>query len=226
MKPINSWRTLVLLIGLLPSLAFALAGIAESTSFFYYNDYAKIERGHPSDLCWGPSKWCLALRKDGRQGFRDIDFTFIQVSVPSDRAIPYFVGQRTLDDSWLVYDLQKEKTLIADIDYQKVIAVWSSLGLAQPVYVNARNTRELLTETEDSVASRWSINLQMWFFMGLLPLTPVALVFWYLSRKSRQQYRKANSMVFLVFAYLLLVPVFALIYLAISSFIGVIRYNW
>jgi hypothetical protein len=226
MKAIHSWRTLVLFISLLPSLAFALAGIAESTSFFYYNDYTKIERGHPSDLCWGPDQWCLAFRKDGYQGFKDINFTFKQVSVPADKAIPYFIGQRLSDDSWLIYDLQKEKPLIADIDYQKVIAVWLSLGLARPVYVNARNTRELLTETEDSVADRWSINLQMWFFMGILPVTPVVLIFWYLSRKSRQQYRKANSKVFLVFTYVFLVPVFALIYVAISSFIGVIRYNW
>ena len=226
MKTINSWRLLVLFIGLLPSLAFALAGIAERISFFHYNNFATIERGHPSDICSGPDKWCIAFRKDGHQDFKDIEFSFKQVSIPTNSAIPYFVGQRLFEDSWLVYDLQKEQILIIDIDYSKVIDAWYSLGLAQPTYVNARNTRELLNETEDSVTFRWKRDLQMWLFMGLLPLTPVALIFWYLSRKSRQQYKKANSKVFIVFAYVFLVPVFFLIYTAISSFIGIIQQNW
>jgi len=83
-----------------------------------------------------------------------------------------------------------------------------------------------LTETDDSVASRWSMSLQSWLFMGVIPLTPVALIFWYLSRKSRQQYRKANSKVFLIFTYVFLAPVIFIIYAAISSFIGVIYHNW
>ena len=199
-KEINLWAPLVLSIGLLPSLVFALAGIAERTSFFHYNDFTVIERGHPSDICSGSTKWCLALWREGYRSSKGINSTFEQLNIPSDSTIPYIVGQRSSDDSWLVYDLQKEHILIADIDYQKVIDVWYSLGLAQPTFVNARNTRELLTETEDSVVSRWSVDLQMWLFFGLLPLTPVALIFWYLSRKSRQQYKKANSNVYIVFA--------------------------
>ena len=53
--------------------------------------------------------------------------------------------------------------------------------------VNARNTRELLTETRDSIINRWSFYLQMLFFYTLILLIPIGLIFWYLSRKSKQE---------------------------------------
>lgn len=226
MKAIDSRYTLFLFIGLLPSLVFALAGIAERTSFFHYNNFTAIERSHPSDVCTGPTKWCLALVREGYRVFKGVDSTFEQVNIPTDSAIPYVVGQRSSDGNWIVYDLLKEQTLIEDTDYQKVIDVWYSLGLAQPNYVNARNTRELLVETEDSVKSRWSRDLLMWLFLGLFPLTIVTLIFGYLSRKSRQKYKNGKSKVFLVFTYIFLIPVVVIIYAAISSLAGIFRQNW
>lgn len=225
MKKIH-WGPLVLFIGLLPSLALALAGIGERSSFFQYNDFTFIERGHPSDICSGPTKWCLALNREGYRDFKGIDSTFEQLNVPTDHARPYLIGQRSSDNSWLVYDLQKEQILIADTDYQKVIDVWYSLGLAQPKYVNARNTRELLTETNDSKAFRWKRDLQMYLFFGLIPFAPVALIFWYLSRKTRQQYKKTKSQVSIALSYIFIIPVFVIIYMAISSFVAIIRQNW
>ena len=226
MKKLHPWGLPVLLIGLLPSLAFALAGIAERTSFFHYNDFTRIERGHPSDICSGSTKWCLALYRDGYRDFKGIDSTFTQLNIPSDTATPYIIGQRLSDDRWLVYDLQKEQILIEDVDYQKVIEVWCSLGLARPSYVDARNTRELLTETQDSIASRWRGDLQMWLFWGLLPLTPVALIFCYISWKTRQQCKKNRTTVLLVFSYVFLAPVLFIVYAVMSSFIAIIRQNW
>jgi len=217
---------LVQFILLLPSPAFALAGMAESNSYFHYNDFTKIERGHPSDLCWGPSKWCLALLRDDYRKFKGIDFTFEEINTPTDQAAPYIIGRRSTDNHWLVYDLKKERFLIDDADYNKAIDVWLSLGLAQPVYVNAHNTRELLTETRDSVFNRWNVDLQMWFFYTLVLLIPIGLIFWYLSRKSRQRYENTGSNVFRIFSYLFLVPVILLIYLGISSLVQIIMHNW
>lgn len=224
-KKIHSWGITVLFIGLLPSLAFALAGIGERSSFFHYNDFTLIERGHPSDFCSGPTHWCIALYREGYRNFKGIDSTFEQLNIPSDSATPYLIGQRSSDNSWLVYDLQKEQILIADMDYQKVIDVWYSLGFTQPTYVNARNTRELLTETKDSKSFRWKRDLQMYLIFGLFPFTPVALIFWYLSRKTKQQYQKTKSDVSLVFSYIFIVPVFFIIYMVISSLIAIIRQN-
>jgi hypothetical protein len=59
-----------------------------------------------------------------------------------------------------VYDLKQERLLINDADYDKVIEVWLALGLTQPIYVDAHNTRELLTETRDSVTSRWRFDFR------------------------------------------------------------------
>jgi uncharacterized oligopeptide transporter (OPT) family protein len=143
-----------------------------------------------------------------------------------DTKTPYLIGQRSSDNRWLVYDLQKEQILIADIDYQKVIDVWYSLGLAQPAYVNSRNTRELLTETKDSKVFRWKRDLQMYLIFGLFPFTPVALIFWYLSRKTKQQYKQTESNASLVLSYMFIVPVFVIIYMAISSLMAIIRQKW
>ena len=143
-----------------------------------------------------------------------------------DTKTPYLIGQRSSDNRWLVYDLQKEQILIADIDYQKVIDVWYSLGLAQPAYVNSRNTRELLTETKDSKVFRWKRDLQMYLIFGLFPFTPVALIFWYLSKKTKQQYKQTESNASLVLSYMFIVPVFVIIYMAISSLMAIIRQKW
>ena len=217
---------LALFVILLPTLAYALAGIAESSSYFRYNDYANIERGHPSDLCQGPSKWCLGLKRDSYRAFKNINFTFEQINVPADKALPYIIGQRSTDAHWLVYNLKDEQILKIDNDYSEVIEVWHSLGLEKPVFVNAHNTRELLTETRDSVISRWSFDLQMWFFYTLILVVPVALLFWYLSRKSKQQYNKNSSKVFYVFSYIFLIPMLLVAYVAVSSLVQIIMHNW
>jgi len=217
---------LPLFLILFPTHADALAGIAESTSRFHYNDYTKIERGHPSDLCSGASKWCLGLEREDYRRFKDIDFTFEKINVPTENSLAYIIGQRSTDAFWLVYDLQDERVLIVDNDYGKVIDTWNSLGLAKPVFVNAHNTRELLTETRDSVMSRWSFDLQMWFFYTLILLTPVALLFWFFSRKSKQHYKNNASKTFHIFSYLFLVPVLIVVYVAVSSLVQIILYNW
>ena len=66
------WFLPVLWIAILPEMSFALAGIAERTSFFHYNDFAQIQRGHPSDICSGATNWCLALRREGHEDFKGI----------------------------------------------------------------------------------------------------------------------------------------------------------
>ena len=225
-KSTISWIFPVLLISAMPTLAFALAGIAERTSFFHYNDFAQIQRGHPSDICSGATNWCLALRREGHQDFKGIRSTFEKLNIPSDGRSPYLVGQRSSDNFWLVYDLKQEEVIVSDASHQKVIDVWRSLGLPQPSYVNARNTRELLLETEKSVRFRWTRDLQMWLILGFIPLTPVALIFWYLSKKSRQKYEETELVGFRIFTYLFLAPVFIIIYSAISSFVQIIRQNW
>lgn len=210
----------------MPSLGYGLAGFAESTSYFHYNDFTFIERGHPSDLCWGKSKWCLAFKREDFRRFKGIDFTFEEINVPLDSDTPYVIGRRSNDNHWLVYNLYSEQILVTDADYKMVLLIWDALDLAQPKFVNAHNTRELLTETRDSVIARWSFDLQMWLFNVLLLLLPVSLFFWYLSRKSKQQFKKAGSRVFFAFSYIFLVPVIALIYLASSSLVQIILHNW
>lgn len=217
----NSIVTLLMIISLLPGYAFALAGMAESSSIYYYNDYTQIERGHPSDMCQGPSKWCLGLRREDYRDFKGVDSTFEEINVPTSSASPYIILRRSSDDHWLVYDLKNEQVLTTDSNRQNAIAVWGSLGLEAPSFVNARNTDDFLTETEESVSFRRSFKLQMWLGMGVLPLGFIALIFWYLSRKSRQQHKKTGSKIFFVFRYIFLIPVFLIIYMLLSSLLQI-----
>jgi hypothetical protein len=225
MTAIHSWCILILIIIFLPSFAFALAGFAERTSVFHFNDYTFVERGHPSDTCSGPTNWCLKLSREGYRDFKDIESTFSEINVPPDNKTPLIIGRLSSNDDWLVYDLQEEKILISHPDYKQAIEIWYSLGMEQPTYVNSLNTRDLLTETKDSVYFRWSRDIQMWFVFALLPATVFAFIFWYFSRKLKQQYNEARSKVFITFAYIFLVPVFIIIYATIWSFIGVIKKN-
>ncbi len=118
--------------------------------------------------------------------FKGITSTFRQLNVPTDSAVPVIIGQLSYDHTWIIYDLQKEAIVINDAEYQKVTDVWKSMELPMPVYVNSENTRELLVETEDSVSMRWQMALQMWLFMGVVPMLPFVLIFWYLGRRSKR----------------------------------------
>lgn len=215
--------TLILCLHVAP--VFALAGIGERSSQFYYNDFAFIERGHPSDLCDGPTKWCLSLYRENFRRFPGIDSSFEEINVPQDRTNPYFIG-RSSDNHWLIYDLKGEQLVTTNTDHGVVLARWRSLGLAEPTYVNAHNTRERLIETEDSVSARWAIGLQMWLFFGVLPFSLVALIFWYLSRKAKMQYKNNDSKIMLVFSYVFLVPVVLVIYMVVSSLVQIVLQNW
>ena len=145
MKIFPAKRCLILFLLLFSSLAHALAGFAERSSTFHYNDFSQIERGHPSDLCYGldNGQWCLVLRRDDYRHFKDIDSPFAELNVPVDTSTPYIIGRRSSDNHWLVYELEKEILLISDADYRLVLDVWQGLGMEEPIYVNARNTREL-----------------------------------------------------------------------------------
>lgn len=145
-------RTLFVLFGFLVTTnVLALAGIAESSSYFHYNRYTDVELGHPSDLCQGPTKWCLGLKRQNFQRFKGIDSTFEELNVPDDPASPYLIGRRSSDNAWLVYDLDKEEVLLEHENFQMVLSFWYELGMTSPTFVDAHNTRAFLEETRDSV---------------------------------------------------------------------------
>ncbi len=220
------WSILPLFLVLLPSFAFALAGFAEKSSVFHYNDFTDIFRGHPSDMCPGATQWCLDFERKEARWFKGINSTFEKINVPPDRKTPFIIGQLSSDSNWLVYDLGKEKILISHPDYEKAIHVWNSLGMKEPIYVTPHNTRDLLTETEESSRSNWRTDLMVWAYLTLVPGMVVMSFFWYLSKKLKERYKETSSKHILVFSYLFLIPVFFLLYIVTSSLIYIIWQNW
>ncbi len=217
---------LPLLISLSPACALALAGFAEQTSVFHYNDYRQVLRGHPSDLCHGETKWCLVLQKPGKGYRREENAHFEELSVPLDRRIPYVIGRRSGDNYWILYDLTQEKVLVADLNYDNAIYAWRALGFEEPRYANGRNTGEFLIETKESVFSRWSMQLQMWFFFGVFPIFIIVLPFWFASRHSKRKYRRGDGRIYRIFSLLLFLPVLAFFCIAGYSLFQLVKDNW
>ncbi len=217
---------LALLFCLISSKAFALAGIAERSSYFHYNDYAQVERGHPSDTCTGKTKWCLGLSKKNLRGLRGINSSFEELSVPPDSASPYFIGRLSENDHWLVYDLQQESIILEHPNYKNALDTWRSLKQKDPIFVNVKNTRDLLFETEESIDRRWKMDLFLWFFFGVLPLSIFAIMFWLASRRSARKYQAGGPIAYRILSYLFLIPVFGYLYLTSSSLWRIIENNW
>lgn len=66
----------------------------------------------------------------------------------------------------------------------------------------------------------------MWLFSSLTLVVPVTLIFWYLSRKSIQQFEESGSRISQVFRYVFLVPILLVLYVALSSLFQIIWHNW
>ena len=215
-----------MLISLSPACAFALAGFAESTSVFHYNDYRQVVRGHPSDLCHGETKWCLILQKPDDVYRREENSHFEELSVPLGHRVPYVIGRRSNDNHWILYDLIQEKVLVADLNYDNAIYAWRALGFDEPRYANGRNTREFLIETEESVFARWSMDLQMWFFFGVIPISIMVLPFWLASRQANRKYCRGDGRIYRALSYLLSIPVLGFFCIAAYSLFELVKINW
>ncbi|GJM06209.1 MAG: hypothetical protein DHS20C09_22050 [marine bacterium B5-7] len=200
--------------------------MGERSTHFFYNNYAKIERGHPSDLCSGENKWCLKLMRNNSQEFNDISFTFEKINVPVTPKFNYIIGQSSTDMRWLVYDLENENTIINTDEYNKALNAWAEHGNRTLVFIDGRNTRELLTETPESIKSRWAMDLQLWLLFTAAPLIFISVFFWALSNRSKKHYQEKNLKRYRYYQYFFLLPLCLFIYLFISSLIHIILNNW
>jgi hypothetical protein len=221
-----SLSALPLLAVLLPSAAFALAGLAEHTSVFHYNDFALIVLGHPSDICSGASNRCLALERGNHGDYEGIDSTFAEISGPVGEPVPYIIGRLSRDDQWIVYDLDSERVLFSAKGRGNALGYWKELGLAEPVYLTPGNIKRHLSETRESIRRRWTMDLQLWLVFALLPVACVAPALWYLGRKAAQHHRDTGSWSFRLSAHVLTASSVALGLLALHSLLRVIQQNW
>jgi hypothetical protein len=208
MKPLENLVSAgaLLAAALMPSQALALAGIAEHSYTYHFNRFTQLEWVSPGDICEGDDKFCLDLRREGHRGFKGIDGSLEAINVPSDQSSPYIIARKSIDDTWFVYHLGKEKFLIEGATLDEALSVWTSLGLVAAEFIESRNPDEHLEETADSIKTRWSWQI-VFMAMGLLvPSLLLMLVFGGLTRAFSRGHRNSGSRLQLVLARVFMVP--------------------
>lgn len=210
----------VLFLTLFPSVAMSLAGFAEHYSTFHYSDYAKVLWAHPGDVCTrdrGSDQFCFSLRREGNGSFKELENSLEEINVPVDTSSPYVIARRSIDSKWLVYDLEAEQYLANKINRDEALAVWKSLGLTEPRFVDPRAPTDHLEETVESIETRRDIQLTMWVYMSLWPSLVLGALFGIPTLLSYRRYKKTRAKKYLIFSGVLMAPTGLIIVLFVRS---------
>ncbi len=116
------------LIVFIPSTAFPLAGIGEIGSIFHFNQYANLNWAHPGDICDGDDSYCLRLEKVEHGIFEGLEYSLEEINIPENKSIPVIMARRSIDGTWLIYDLENEAYLIEAAEVDDAFAEWTSRG--------------------------------------------------------------------------------------------------
>ena len=195
---------------LIPSIALALAGIGERDTTFHYNKYSKVSWQHPGQFCIRDNDTsdlrCLELIRDSYEDFKGLESSLEEINVPLDEASPYIIARRSSDSKWLVYDLEKEHYLIKGVSYNEALAVWQSLELLEPDFVDSINPEKFLHETVTSKKRRLKFEFMLWAGFGWLPALILAVFLGSLATGAHRKYKKEGSKGHLILSRLLMIP--------------------
>lgn len=164
---------LVVFLTLIPSKAMALAGIGEHDSTFHYNYYTMVSWQHPGEFCIRDvetsDRRCLMLIRESDEDFNRLESSLEELNVPLNESSPYIIARRSIDSRWLVYDLEKEQYLVNAAVYSEALAVWQSLGLPEPDFIDSIDPAKFLRETAASKKRRLTIQLLPFAILGFIP---------------------------------------------------------
>lgn len=191
---------------LFPSTAFSLAGIAERTSTFHFNGYANVRWHHPCDICDGDDSYCLSLKKVARGIFEGLEYSLEEINIPETISSPHIIARRSMDDTWLVYDLENEEYLIEATGFNEAHDVWKSLGYGELSFIDSKNPEEYLAETSESIMARWRLGLILWSAFLFIPCLLLSLLFGSLCFSFHKKYREGGLRKHLILSRVLLVP--------------------
>lgn len=133
-----------------------MAGWAETNHECYYTPSIIINFGNPSDMCAtieGKFQNCFKIYLPGdyyqSKKFDKIG-TLSEINIPESNDQKFILGKSYIDDDWLIYSIEKDKTVFKDHDYNKVLAEWQKLGNKDPKLANTNNFFKYFSETEES----------------------------------------------------------------------------
>jgi hypothetical protein len=181
----------VVFLSLIPSKVMALAGIGEHDTTFHYNSYAKVSWQHPGEFCIRDvetsDRKCLMLIGKSDEDFSGLESSLEEINVPLNESTPYIIARRSSGSKWLVYDLEKEHHLINGVTYNEALAVWQSLGLPEPAFIDSIDPAKFLRETAASQKRRLTIRL---FPFAIVGFVPGMILFVFLGCMANTRYRK------------------------------------
>lgn len=175
-----------------PSTAFSLAGIGEIDSIFHFNQYANLKWAHPGDICDGDDPYCLRLEKVEHEIFVGLEGSLEEINVPENKSIPVIMARRSMDDTWLIYDLANEAYLIEAATFEDASAEWTSGGFNSLSFIDAKNPAKtpdkFLNETDESIRLKWRLKA-----FSYLPLCLIlSIVFGSLAISFHNKYSKSD----------------------------------
>ena len=144
---------------LLPNIAFGLAGFSEQEFEYNYSPKVLIEFNVPSDFC--PSKYdkrqqCIRIylseksEYGANKGFNNLD-VLTTVNMPQTIEPSMIIGQSYITGNWFVFDLNNDKIVLSDKNYNTIEQQWEKLGNSKPEFVNTSNySKYFRDQTEDS----------------------------------------------------------------------------
>ena len=195
---------LMVFLALVPSTAMALAGIGEHDSTFHYNKYTKVKWQHPGQFCSRDGETsdlhCFEFARESYEDFEGLERSLEEINVPFDESSPYIIARRSDDSKWLVYDLEKEQPLITGVAYKEALAVWQSLGLLEPDFIDTINPHKFLRETAASKKRRLRVKFALWAFPTLI----LAVFFGALATEANREYKKEGLKKYLILSRLLM----------------------
>ena len=180
------------LIVFIPSTAFPLAGIGETGSIFHFNQYANLNWAHPGDICDGDDSYCLRLEKVEHGIFEGFEYSLEEINIPENKSIPVIMARRSIDGTWLIYDLENEAYLIEAAAVDDAFAEWTSRGFNSLSFIDAKNPAKtpdkFLNETNKSIKLKWRLKA-----FSYLPICLVlSIVFGSLAISFHNKYSKSE----------------------------------
>jgi hypothetical protein len=176
------------LIAFIPSTAFPLAGIGEVDSTFHFNQYANLNWVHPGDICDGDDSYCLRLEKVQHGIFEGLEYSLEEINIPKNKSIPIILARRSMDNTWLVYDLANEAYLIEATAFKDAYAEWKSRGFNALSFIDTKNPDKFLSETNESIKRKWRLKAFFYF----TPCLILSIVFGSLAISFHNKYSKSD----------------------------------
>lgn len=202
MKKLRLLKIFIFLLFLFPKVTLGLAGFAESNTECYFTPQIIIDFGNPSDMCsanYGDQTCFNLYYFDDRyktKGFENLD-NLIEIGFPTLDNPEFIIGKSYFNENWIIYDIKKDKKIVENKKYKKVLADWKKLGNSEPVIVNTENFSEYFDkETEESKRIKdeeekfASVILLVFFSVLIIPLIIFGLIIFliiYIVKKIKQK---------------------------------------